>query len=225
VLNYLRKKELTLAGILLTHHHPDHSAGIPELLEQAPDIPVIGPATSPVLHINCPVKDMDEVNAAGFSFRALEIPGHTLDHVAYYADELLFCGDTLFSAGCGRIFEGNASMMYESLNRLYSLPEQTRIFCGHEYTLANLYFAQHVEPQNTQIGLRIQQVKHILQNMGCSLPAFLADEKNINPFFRCHTPEIRAAVEKQTGKKLMEPVAVFHELREWKNNFIIQIET
>lgn len=225
VIHYLHQHHLLLSGILITHHHADHSAGVPELLRYAGDVPVFGAHNSSTRFISYPVREGERIDFNGWLFTVLAIPGHTLDHVAYHGAGILFCGDTLFSAGCGKIFEGDAKMMYHSMSQLQALDDQTKIYCGHEYTLSNLSFAQHVDPQNKYITQKIQLVKSIIKKGGCTLPALLADEKKVNPFLRCDVPEIIVAVEKQAGKKLDNPVDVFHYLREWKNSFIIPIET
>jgi len=223
VIQYLHEHHWLLSGILITHHHADHSAGVTELLQYAGNIPVFGAHNSATRFVSCPVREGEKIDFAGWPFTVLAIPGHTLDHVAYHGAGALFCGDTLFSAGCGKIFEGDAKMMYHSLSQLQALEDQTKIYCGHEYTLSNLYFAQHVDPQNKYITQKIQLVKSIIKEGGCTLPALLADEKKINPFLRCDVSDIIAAVEKQVGKKLDNAVDVFHYLREWKNSFIVPL--
>ncbi|HEX4044055.1 MAG TPA: hydroxyacylglutathione hydrolase [Gammaproteobacteria bacterium] len=221
VINVLKSQQLTLAGILITHHHADHTGGIAGLLHYAGDLPVVGSHLSSIKYINQPVKEQDDIVCGNFKFKALEIPGHTLDHIAYYDDAALFCGDTLFSAGCGKIFEGTPCMMYQSLSKLAQLNESTRIYCGHEYTLQNLAFAQTVEPHNQAIKEKIALVKNLRETNQCTLPAVLQEEKNINPFLRCHVSDVRQAVEERVGmgKKLEDPVEVLHALREWKNSF------
>ncbi|MCD6039147.1 MAG: hypothetical protein K0S27_547 [Gammaproteobacteria bacterium] len=217
VIHYLDAKNLILSGILITHHHADHSAGVPQLLQYAGDIPVFGPADSLTHLISCPLREGEKICFSGWEFTTIAIPGHTLDHIAYAGADILFCGDTLFSAGCGRIFEGDAKMMYRSLAKLNRLDDQTKIYCGHEYTLSNLYFAHLVNPHHPAIVQKIKTVEAIMKEGGCTLPSLLKDEKRINPFLGCHTPEIITAVEKYTNKKLDNPVEVFYYLREWKN--------
>ena len=219
VISALNHHRLILAGILLTHHHYDHSAGIPELLHYAGDIPVIASHKSPHSFITHAAKENDIVHCTSFTFTAMEIPGHTLDHIAYYGNSSVFCGDTLFSAGCGRVFEGTHEMMYHTLEKLLLLPGETKIYCGHEYTLKNLLFAQQVEPKNMNISNKIIDVKKIIQQKGCSLPSTLSAEKTYNPFLRCTHPDVVAAAEKYAGKKLNNPAEVFSCIREWKNHF------
>lgn len=219
VINTLSQHNYSLSAILLTHHHADHSGGISELLNHFGNIPVYASHHSKIKQISHFVKDKDSFQLGQFSFFVLEIPGHTLDHIAFYCEKNLFCGDTLFSAGCGRVFEGTAAQMYSSLQKLASLPDETYIFCGHEYTLANLLFAQHVEPNNEKISEKILRVKEQLQTSGCSLPSTLREERKINPFLRCEEVDVVATVEQRVEKKLTT-IEVFHHLREWKNNFI-----
>lgn len=219
VITTLSQKQLILSGILITHHHWDHSNGIPELLNHFGKIPVVGSYKSPNPHISHPVKESDTITCFDSTFKAIEIPGHTLDHTAYYNENSLFCGDTLFSAGCGKIFEGTPEMMYHSLQKLFQLNDETQIYCGHEYTLANLQFAQHVEPHNEFIKKKTIEVKQILQRSKPTLPSILTEEKNINPFLRCQVETVIDAVEKFAGKKLNTPVDIFSHLREWKNGF------
>jgi len=219
VINYLTQNNLQLAGILITHHHWDHSDGIKELIERWKNIPVIGFEKSAISSITKRVKEGDEILCGSLKLRVLHIPGHTLDHIAFYNDEVLFCGDTLFSAGCGRVFEGTYEEMYRSLMKLARLPHSIKIYCGHEYTLQNLYFAAQVEPENEFIRAQIEKVKIVLKNGQPTLPSTLTDEKNMNPFLRCEVSEVRQAAEKHVGHVLSSEEEVFRALREWKNNF------
>jgi len=147
----------------------------------------------------------------------LDIPGHTLGHVAYYTQGIVFCGDTLFSAGCGRIFEGTAEQLYASLLKIASLPDETKIYCAHEYTLQNLYFASLVEPNNIDIAARIKEVTIMRKKNLPSLPSTLRLEKKINPFLRCQSPALIAQVEHYAGKPLATSLEIFTNLRQWKN--------
>lgn len=219
VIHVLNQYGLSLAGILITHHHADHCGGVPALLHYSAGIPVFGSHKSPNPHISHRLQESDEIVSTAFQFKVIEIPGHTLDHIAYYGNNCLFSGDTLFSAGCGRIFEGTAQMMWDSLDKLEQLDGETELYCGHEYTLANLMFAQYVEPNNLAIQKKIEQVKHRLSEGKSTLPSLLSEEKSINPFLRCRVPDIICAVEKYAGKKLKNGVEVFAYLRELKNNF------
>src|SRR4051812_13271561 len=155
VLEYLAREKLELCAILATHHHPDHVGGIAELLQHQ-RVPVFGPRDEPIPTLTNPVSGGDEVEVAelGVSFSVLDIPGHTRAHIAYYGAGMLFCGDTLFACGCGRVFEGTSEQMYASLEKLGALPDETKVYCGHEYTLANIGFAKAVEPDNKALDAR-----------------------------------------------------------------------
>ena len=153
-------------------------------------------------------------------FTVIEIPGHTLDHVAYYNQDLLFCGDTLFSGGCGRLFEGTAQQMYNSLSRLATLPDDTKVYCAHEYTQANLEFALYIEPENPELIKRYAEIKQLRQKDQNSLPSTIAIEKATNPFLRCNISTIIKAASEHCGEELHDPVQVFKVIREWKNGFV-----
>jgi hydroxyacylglutathione hydrolase len=219
VLDFLQHSHLTLAGILITHHHADHSGGISELIHAAGQVPVWGSVNSPVPTLTHRVKQGDHIISGALNLSVIEIPGHTLDHIAYYGHDALFCGDTLFSAGCGRVFEGTDEQMYASLNKLAQLPDQTQLFCGHEYTLANLHFAHHIEPQNQHVIAKIKQVKELMARGEPTLPSRLSEEKQINPFLRCHERAMMKSIEQQKGVALSQPVNVFSYLRDYKNQF------
>lgn len=219
VMRHLVEHGLTLVGIILTHHHHDHAGGIGELLAFSGEIPVIASHRSTVPFVTRHMQDGDAVMCLGLTLKALSIPGHTLDHMAFYSNgEVLFSGDTLFSAGCGRVFEGTMEMMYESLCRLAALDDQTKLYCGHEYSLANLRFAVLVEPENRALLDRLVQVESLRQRGICTLPTSLGQEKAFNPFLRCEAPDVVLAAEKHTGRQLLAAEGVFAVLREWKNS-------
>lgn len=219
VITFLEKQKINLAAILITHHHHDHVGGISKLNRQK--VPVYGPEQEHILGLTQFVKEGDTVHLANntFNFNVLAVPGHTLGHIVYYNNTLLFCGDTLFSAGCGRLFEGTAQQMYHSLQKIAALNDSIQIFCAHEYTLKNLQFAQHVEPSNPIIKKRIKAVELLRAKSQPTLPSTLALEKEINPFLRCHVPEVIERVEHYANKKLRDPVEVFAYLRQWKDHF------
>lgn len=218
VLAAIDAQQLVLDGILLTHHHADHCGGVEGLLEHFPNIPVYGPADARLPMVNRIVAEGDTVSILQQQFYVLEIPGHTRTHIAYYepTQHWLFCGDTLFSAGCGRIFDGDMPSLYHSLLRLKALPDDTLVFAAHEYTLANLRFALHVEPHNRAAKTHFDTLS-ALQTY-CSLPSSIALEKQINPFLRTDIPSVRQHIEKQ-GQLAQDDFAVFSALRNEKNNF------
>ena len=220
VIDAIEKLDLQPAAILLTHHHPDHSGGI-RALRQAFDMPAWGPANEPVAGMTTAVSGGDRVTLAALDcvFEVIDIPGHTAGHIAFHGHGALFCGDTLFSAGCGRIFEGTPSQMLASLDALAALPEDTRVYCGHEYTLANLRFAQAVEPRNTDIAKHAAYVAALRDEQTPSLPSTLALEKRINPFLRCDEPSVREAAARRTGGSPATRIDVFAAVRRWKDEF------
>lgn len=217
---FLSQNNLKLIALLITHHHWDHTDGI-HLLKQAHQIPVYGAMYSPNHEITLRLNEGEHIasNSCLLDFHVLAIPGHTLDHIAYYSPGLLFCGDTLFAAGCGKIFEGTAMQMYQSLQKIAALPDDTLIYCAHEYTLNNLYFAQTVEPENQAVSNRLKQVHALRQKNLPTLPSSLREEKQTNPFLRCHSPTLITQVEKFAGQPLKTVVDVFTWLRKWKNEF------
>lgn len=216
VISFLQQQQLELGAILITHHHADHCHGVAELRRRWPQAQVLGPASVQVL-VSQMVGEGDTIvlTAPAMELAVWAVPGHTLDHLAYYGHGWLFCGDTLFAGGCGRLFEGSAAQLYHSLQRLAALPATTLVCCAHEYTLANLAFAAAVEPDNAAIAARIQRDSLRRQQQLATLPATLADEWSTNPFLRCHLPQVAAAVAAVAD----EPVKVFTKLRIWKDKF------
>jgi hydroxyacylglutathione hydrolase len=220
VLDYLGGEGLQLAAILATHHHPDHVGGIEELVRKY-RVPVFGPRGEPIPALTQPVSEGDRVAIPelGASFSVLDIPGHTRAHVAYYGAGALFCGDTLFACGCGRLFEGTPEQMYASLQKLLALPDETKVYCGHEYTLANIGFARAVEPQNRALGEREARDRRLRDAGRPTLPSTLGDEKATNPFLRCREPAVIESANKYLGARIADPVRVFAAIRDWKNRF------
>jgi hydroxyacylglutathione hydrolase len=227
ILDALRAHGLTLTAILLTHHHADHIGGVARLLEHA-DVPVFGPRNDGIAAVTRPLGEGERFAVPGLALEmsVLEVPGHTLGHIAYVREtpgaHWLFCGDTLFGAGCGRLFEGTPDQMAASLAKLAALPDDTLVYCAHEYTLSNLGFAEALEPGNRALQMRVENDSKLRGTKLPTLPSNMAIEKATNPFLRTREPTIvdslvRAGrLEAAAGA---DPVAVFAALREWKNVF------
>lgn len=209
-----------LSDILITHHHFDHVGGI-ERLKAATGARVLGPANEKIPGRDLALHDGDQVDVLGQRFSVYAVPGHTLGHIAYVQAEQhwLFCGDTLFAGGCGRLFEGSPEQMHQSLSRLAALPEQTQVFCTHEYTLSNLRFAAAVEPENQQIKQRLEQVGQWREAGQISLPSSIALERATNPFLRSSEPAVSAMITERDGPASRSPAQVFAALRAWKDHF------
>ena len=216
----LERSGASLAAILLTHHHPDHIGGVAELLAASP-VRVVGPADSRIPFGLETVGEGDrcEFPDLGLGFDILHVPGHTLSHIAFFGHGALFCGDTLFSAGCGRMFEGTPKQMWTSLSRLRDLPPETLMYCGHEYTAANLRFALTAEPANTATSEYRDRVARVRAADRPSLPSPLSLERRVNPFLRCDVPGVRQAAAAHAGRPLQEDDEVFGTLRAWKDQF------
>jgi hydroxyacylglutathione hydrolase len=220
VLEYLAAEGLALAAVLATHHHQDHVGGIAELVAAHP-CPVFGPRGEPIATLTHPVGGGDAVSVPelGLSLEVLDIPGHTRAHIAYYGANMLFCGDTLFACGCGRVFEGTPQQLHASLEKLVALPDDTRVYCGHEYTLANIGFAKAVEPGNARLLEREQADAKLRERDLPTLPSTIGREKATNPFLRVREPAVVASASKYLGRRAGDPAGVFAALREWKNRF------
>ncbi|GHA27245.1 hydroxyacylglutathione hydrolase [Oceanisphaera arctica] len=227
----LAERGLTLEAILITHHHHDHTGGVKALLDQWPNARVYAPAAE---RLPAPgsiaLSDGDNVSLPelGLELEVMSVPGHTLGHIAYYAppqdqapqgQPLLFCGDTLFSGGCGRLFEGTPGQMYQSLSRLAALSDDTRVYCTHEYTQANLAFCHAVEPNNPELKKYLQNVAKLRQQGVPTLPSPIGLEKAVNVFLRAHLAGVRAATQAHEGVELIENIDVFAALRRWKDDF------
>jgi len=220
VLSLLSKKQHTLGAVLITHRHHDHVAGVNSLLEYF-NVPVYGPKNENILVVTHQVEENDDITISNFpyKFKVLDVPGHTQGHVAYYTEDSLFCGDTLFSAGCGRISESSPAQMLSSIKKLIRLPADTKMYCAHEYTARNLAFAAIVDPTNIQIRQRAAAVTQLRAAQLPTLPSTLQTERDINPFVRCHTPAIKAAAEAYAQRTLTTEEDVFSVIRHWKDVF------
>ncbi|HET9694361.1 MAG TPA: hydroxyacylglutathione hydrolase [Steroidobacteraceae bacterium] len=216
----LRQANLQLRAILITHHHADHVGGVGALAARH-GATVYGPARE---RMPCEAQALDDGGTAdlghlGLEFAVMAIPGHTLGHIAYVGHGALFCGDTLFSAGCGRLFEGTPAQMLDSLDRISELPDATRVYCGHEYTLSNLRFASAVEPDNPDVREALAEAGRKRERDEVTLPSTLGRELRINPFLRSRTSSVRAAAERHVGRPLDSATDVFAAVRAWKDGF------
>jgi hydroxyacylglutathione hydrolase len=221
---FLDGHDLRLDAILATHHHGDHIGGVPELARRW-KCPVFGPAHDGVGGLDRELVEGDRLTVPGidFDFEVLDVPGHTAGHIAYVHAEggepVVFCGDTLFACGCGRLFEGTAAQMSASLAKLAALPAATRVFCAHEYTMANIRFAEAVEPDNRALSERKARDGARRARGEATVPSTIGLELETNPFLRCGEPGVVASAERRAGRRLPDPVAVFAEIRAWKNAF------
>ncbi|TBR13626.1 MAG: hydroxyacylglutathione hydrolase [Lysobacter sp.] len=225
VLEAADRDGFTPAAILLTHHHSDHIAGAAPLLERWNGLPVYGPDDDRVdLSMHRPV-DGEVFDVEDWRITTLHVPGHTRTHIAFFVEDsgdgspVLFCGDTLFSLGCGRLFEGDAAQMKDSLGKLAALPPDTRVCCGHEYTLANAAFAAVVEPDNAALQRRMKEARTMRDALKPTLPSTLDDELDCNPFLRCEQPGVIASAARRLGRLPADAVETFATLRGWKDGF------
>lgn len=223
VQRFLDDQGLELSAILATHHHGDHVGGLMALAQRW-KCPVFGPAGEDIPGITHKLRQGDHILVPGIEaeFDILDVPGHTAGHIAYVHggnDPVAFVGDTLFACGCGRLFEGTAAQMVSSLAKIAALPEKTRAYCAHEYTMANIRFAEAVEPGNRMLAERKARDAAKRARDEPTVPSLIADERATNPFLRCNEPEVIAAAERHAGRKLSSDVEVFAEIRQWKNTF------
>ncbi|GLS84487.1 hydroxyacylglutathione hydrolase [Paraferrimonas haliotis] len=221
VITYLKENKLVLEAVLITHHHWDHTNGLTDLIDFCNgDLTIYA---SEHCQLDVDYKALHHGSAIYLSGLDLELtviatPGHTLDHICYLGDDKLFCGDTLFSGGCGRLFEGTAEQMHASLQRLAKLPASTQVFCTHEYTSANLSFAKAVEPSNQALIHYQQQVQDWRKLERPSLPSSIANELKINPFLRCHLPSVQESIARHSQQPVNDSVTAFKLLRQWKDS-------
>jgi hydroxyacylglutathione hydrolase len=223
VLACLQRDGLQLEAILVTHHHPDHIGGV-DALREATGAKVYGPARERIPEPLTRLTEGDSINVLGLDFGVIDVPGHTSGHIAYYCKSmdgqpLLFCGDTLFSGGCGRLFEGTPAQMLASLDKLAALPAETRVCCTHEYTLSNFKFARAVEPGNPDLIHYQQRCEELRARQLPTLPSSIGQEKRINPFLRARLPAVVQAARAHEGATPPDEVAVFAAVRQWKNEF------
>jgi hydroxyacylglutathione hydrolase len=232
VVDYLTASGGKLRAILVTHHHGDHVGGINQLLDLAakegaePAIQVIGPATENIASVTQRVSDNDRIliDPLGLELLVIDVPGHTAGHVAYYGrmlgpDGALFCGDTLFGAGCGRLFEGTPAQMHNSLSRLAKLPPQTLVYCAHEYTQSNMRFALAVEPESAAVQSRMHRVTQARADKLATVPSSMELELATNPFLRSTAPEVIAAARQRLGREPRDAIETFTAIRRWKDEF------
>ena len=224
VLNWMAEHpQWQLTDIVITHHHPDHVGGV-TALKEASQARVIGPAQESIPSLDLPVDEGATIELLGSTVQVFAVPGHTLGHVVYFCEDTqnapwLLSGDTLFSGGCGRVFEGTPKQMHGSLQRLAQLPDNTLVYCTHEYTLSNLLFAQAVEPNNADLNQYMLKVRALRDKQQITLPSTMALEKRINPFLRCEHADVIQAAEQKAGAQLDSSAAVFATLRSWKDTF------
>ncbi|MEE8321244.1 MAG: hydroxyacylglutathione hydrolase [Gammaproteobacteria bacterium] len=220
VLRKVKEDNLKPIAILITHHHWDHVNGIDELLENY-SIPVYGPASEQVKHRTHALKQGDRVDLPELELTIdiYDVPGHTAGAIAYFGRNILFSGDTLFTAGCGKLFEGTPAQMHDSLSKLAALPDETLLYCGHEYTLNNLAFALAVEPYNTSIPARLNEVKQLREQGLPSVPSPMKMEKETNPFLRTQHKAVIEAASQYAGKQLTQGAEVLAAIRHWKDHF------
>jgi hydroxyacylglutathione hydrolase len=221
VQQWLQENNRKLTAILITHHHDDHTGGVTELQQQNDYCPVYGPANTPFEGITQPLNEGDLIYLLDTAFEVKAVPGHTLDHISYYAPSagLLLCGDTLFMAGCGRLFEGTAEQMQAAMDYFASLPDDTRVYAAHEYTLANLAFAHAVEPENQDIRIMTEKCRSMREQDLPTLPSRIGLEKAINPFMRTRETSVIHTVYGHSGEHPDTPAQTLALLREWKNSF------
>ncbi|OKY26579.1 hydroxyacylglutathione hydrolase [Thalassotalea sp. PP2-459] len=224
-IDFIEKNNLQLDAILITHHHPDHVGGVSELnqycINKEWSIDIFGPKHKDIPCVTTFVEDTDiiEIPSLSLTLTVMTLPGHTLEHVAYYDNKKLFCGDTLFSAGCGRLFEGSPAQMLDSLHKLITLPENTAVYCTHEYTLANVNFALTIEPSNLALVNYYNKVVQLRKNNQITLPSTIKQELAVNPFLRCNEPEVQQSAVEHSQIQNKDELSVFTAIRAWKDNF------
>ena len=224
-IDFIEKNNKILTDILITHHHADHVGGINELVQYGQQkswsITIHGPANETIPHRNVALVENDTVTLPELelTLNVIDLPGHTLGHIAFSSEEYLFCGDTLFSGGCGRLFEGTPQQMHDSLGKLSHLSPNTLVFCAHEYTAANLHFALTVDPENSELINYFNQVTQLREQGVATIPTTIGLEKQINPFLRCQEVALQQSASDYNNQKVALGVDTFSVIRQWKNNF------
>jgi hydroxyacylglutathione hydrolase len=218
----LDANRLTLAGVLATHHHADHVGGI-TALTGGTGVPIYGPAQERIPAVTAALRESDRVEhpELGLSFEVWAVPGHTSGHIAFAGHGAVFCGDTLFSGGCGRLFEGTAEQMLSSLQKLKRLDPDTYVYCAHEYTVSNLQFARAVEPDNRDIEAYLARCEELRTRDEATLPSTMRQELKVNPFLRCERQSVKQAAERHAGRELRSETEIFAVVRKWKDGFRI----
>ena len=216
----LAERNLTLAGILITHHHGDHVGGVADLLRDRA-VPIFGPASETIPGDPTRLRERDRATLPDLDleFEVLDVPGHTAGHIAYVGHGVVFCGDTLFSAGCGRLFEGTPEQMHASLSKLAALPAETLVYCAHEYTMSNLKFGLAVEPNNEATARYQAECLALRARDEATIPSDIRRERNVNPFLRCNDESVKQAAEAHAGRRLQSEPEVFAVIRQWKDGF------
>ncbi|QOC21561.1 hydroxyacylglutathione hydrolase [Wenzhouxiangella sp. AB-CW3] len=218
-LAYLQNNGLEMSALLITHHHPDHTAGVNALLAHS-KVPVWGPRDERIAQVSHPVGEGDRftIDQPSLAFEVLETPGHTTSHIMFHDGRHLISGDTLFSIGCGRLFEGTPAQMLHSLDKLSGLPDELKVYCGHEYTVDNCRFARQVEPENKALQSRLAEAERLRENDQITLPSTLGGERAANPFLRVREPAVIEAANRREPGTGNDPAAVFGVIRRWKDN-------
>jgi len=226
-IDFIEQQQLYLNAILITHHHPDHTGGIEKLRvycqQKKWSLTVYGPANENIPHCDVKLSENDQINVLDAGFKVIDLPGHTAGHIAYFdnndTEASLFCGDTLFSGGCGRLFEGSAEQMLHSLSKLAKLPEHTKVYCAHEYTQANLKFALTIEPNNKALKDYYIKVNDLRSKGQASIPTTIQLEKQINPFLRCHQLTVQTSAMQLNKSMQTTELETFTTIRRWKDKF------
>jgi len=224
-IDFIEQHQMQLSSILITHHHADHVGGINKLVEYCNSkqwpLTIYGPESESIPHCNVALSESQTVKLTdlAFEFDIIALPGHTSGHIAYLSQDNLFCGDTLFSGGCGRVFEGTPRQMLSSLEKLSALPERTHVYCAHEYTQANLNFALTVEPGNSELVFYYNQVLKQREQGIATIPTSIMLEKKINPFLRCDKPSLMNSASEFSGEEVTDKLQTFTIVRAWKDNF------